>query len=63
MAEAGTRIQPRLRSTTTRRSASAEEEFGYKNEMEGAALEKIVLNMGVGEAVATQEARRCAAAT
>ena len=44
---------PRLKRTydeTIRQALT--EQFGYKNQMEVPALDKIVLNMGVGEAVA-----------
>ena len=48
-----TEYTPRLRTAyaTTIRPAM-KEEFGYKNDMMIPRLEKIVLNMGVGEAVA-----------
>lgn len=52
---------PRLRSVykdTAR--AALKEEFGYKNEMMIPKLEKIVLNMGVGEAVADSKKIRSA---
>jgi large subunit ribosomal protein L5 len=35
----------------TKQSASSQEEFSYKNDMQIPRLDKIVLNMGVGEAV------------
>ncbi|HSM20527.1 MAG TPA: 50S ribosomal protein L5, partial [Hyphomicrobiales bacterium] len=38
------------------------EEFGYKNDMQVPRLEKIVLNMGVGEAVADSKKIRTAEA-
>lgn len=43
---------PRLKAAykTTMRAA-LKEEFSYKNEMQIPRLDKIVLNMGVGEAV------------
>ncbi|MBU2957408.1 50S ribosomal protein L5 [Paracoccus sp. 1_MG-2023] len=47
-----TKYTPRLRTQfrdTIR--AALKEEFGYKNDMQIPRLEKIVLNMGVGEAV------------
>ncbi len=49
----GTPYVPRLKThyRETVRSAM-KEEFGYKNDMQIPRLEKIVLNMGVGEAVA-----------
>ena len=44
---------PRLRAAYKDRiRAALKEEFGYKNDMMIPRLEKIVLNMGVGEAVA-----------
>jgi len=49
----GSAYVPRLRAhyeTTVR--AALKEEFGYKNDMMIPQLDKIVLNMGVGEAVA-----------
>lgn len=52
---------PRLQSVykdTAR--AALKEEFGYKNEMMIPKLEKIVLNMGVGEAVADSKKIRSA---
>ena len=43
---------PRLKALyTSKVRAALKEEFGYKNEMQIPKLEKIVLNMGVGEAV------------
>jgi len=49
----GSAYVPRLKAlydTTIR--AALKEEFGYKNDMQIPRLDKIVLNMGVGEAVA-----------
>ncbi len=44
---------PRLRALYNDKiRAALTEEFGYKNDMQIPALDKIVLNMGVGEAVA-----------
>ncbi|HUF57657.1 MAG TPA: 50S ribosomal protein L5 [Thermohalobaculum sp.] len=40
--------------------AKLKEEFGYKNEMQVPRLDKIVLNMGVGEAVADSKKIRTA---
>ena len=40
--------------------AAMKEEFGYKNDMQIPGLEKIVLNMGVGEAVADSKKIRSA---
>ncbi|WP_193368107.1 50S ribosomal protein L5 [Pelagibius marinus] len=46
-------MKPRLKEHyDTELKASMMEEFGYKNAMEVPRLEKIVINMGVGEAVA-----------
>ncbi len=43
---------PRLRTVYQDKvRASLKEEFGYKNDMQIPKLEKIVLNMGIGEAV------------
>jgi large subunit ribosomal protein L5 len=55
--------QPRLKvafKETIR--AAMKEEFGYKNDMMIPRLEKIVLNMGVGEAVADSKKIRSAVA-
>jgi large subunit ribosomal protein L5 len=46
------RFQQRYR---TEIKARLREEFGYKNEMQVPKLEKIVINMGVGEATADQK--------
>jgi large subunit ribosomal protein L5 len=54
---------PRLRQQykdTVR--AALKEEFGYKNDMQIPRLDKIVLNMGVGEAVSDTKKVRAAAA-
>ena len=54
---------PRLRTQykdTIR--AALKEEFGYKNDMQIPRLDKIVLNMGVGEAVSDTKKVRAAAA-
>ncbi len=46
-------MKPRLKEHyDTQLKSSLMEEFGYKNAMEVPRLEKIVINMGVGEAVA-----------
>ena len=46
-------MKPRLKEHyDTELKASLIKEFGYKNAMEAPRLEKIVVNMGVGEAVA-----------
>jgi large subunit ribosomal protein L5 len=56
MAESAT-YTPRLRKDYDERIAAAmTEKFGYKNRMEVPRLEKIVINMGVGEA--TQDKKK-----
>ena len=40
--------------------AALKEEFGYKNDMQIPRLDKIVLNMGVGEAVSDSKKVRAA---
>ena len=64
MAEAKTgdgAYTPRLRKDYDERIAKAmSEEFGYKNKLEIPRLDKIVINMGVGEA--TQDKKRVDAA-
>ena len=56
MAEAS-KYTPRLRADYDERIAAAmTEKFGYKNRMEVPTLEKIVINMGVGEA--TQDKKK-----
>ncbi|MFN4289221.1 MAG: 50S ribosomal protein L5 [Brevundimonas sp.] len=61
MAEAQTKYEPRLK-TQYRESirAAMQEKFGYTNEMQIPRIEKIVLNMGIGEAVA--DSKKAAAA-
>ncbi|GBQ14474.1 50S ribosomal protein L5 [Swaminathania salitolerans] len=56
MSETITRIQPRLqqRYNDVLRD-QLREQFGYKNAMQVPKLEKIVLNMGVGEAAGDQK--------
>ncbi|MDR6181365.1 50S ribosomal protein L5 [Asaia bogorensis] len=56
MSETITRIQPRLqqRYNDVLRD-KLREQFGYKNAMQVPKLEKIVLNMGVGEAAGDQK--------
>ena len=49
----GSAYVPRLKTLyTTQIRAALKEEFGYKNDMQIPRLDKIVLNMGVGDAVA-----------
>ncbi len=53
---------PRLKAVyETRIRAALKEEFGYKNDMQIPRLDKIVLNMGVGEAVSDTKKVRAAA--
>ncbi|MCK5911231.1 MAG: 50S ribosomal protein L5, partial [Caulobacter sp.] len=45
--------EPRLKTVYRERiRAAMKEQFGYTNEMQIPKLDKIVLNMGIGEAVA-----------
>jgi large subunit ribosomal protein L5 len=54
---------PRLREHYAKRvRAALKEEFGYKNDMQIPKLEKIVLNMGIGEAVSDSKKVRSAEA-
>ena len=54
---------PRLKAVyETRIRAALKEEFGYKNAMQIPRLDKIVLNMGVGEAVSDSKKIRSAEA-
>ncbi|HIC65865.1 MAG TPA: 50S ribosomal protein L5, partial [Paracoccus sp.] len=47
-----TKYQPRLKTQFRETIKPAlKEEFGYKNDMQIPRLDKIVLNMGIGEAV------------
>jgi len=53
--------EPRLKTVYRERiRASMKEKFGYTNEMQVPKLDKIVLNMGIGEAVA--DSKKAAAA-
>ena len=55
--------QPRLKGEyRTKIRAAMKEEFGYKNDMMIPRLDKIVLNMGVGEAVGDSKKIRAAEA-
>ena len=55
--------QPRLKTAYKDKiRAALKEEFGYKNDMQIPKLEKIVLNMGVGEAVNDSKKIRSAVA-
>ena len=59
----GAKYTPRLRRDYDERIAQAMmEKFGYKNRMEIPRLEKIVLNMGVGEATQDKKKVETAAA-
>ena len=50
---ADTKYTPRLKTEYQERiRAALKEQFGYTNEMQIPKLDKIVLNMGIGEAVA-----------
>ena len=50
---ADTKYTPRLKTEYQARiRAALKEQFGYTNEMQIPKLDKIVLNMGIGEAVA-----------
>jgi large subunit ribosomal protein L5 len=67
MAKAATntaaKIQPRMKQVYEETIRKAlQEQFGYKNEMEMPRLDKIVLNMGVGEATADSKKPSVAAA-
>ena len=55
--------EPRLKTEYRQRiRATMKEQFGYTNEMQIPKLDKIVLNMGIGEAVAADlEAARSGA--
>ncbi|HVY41781.1 MAG TPA: 50S ribosomal protein L5 [Hyphomicrobiaceae bacterium] len=60
---AETQYVPRLRTQyETQIKADLQKQFGYKNVMQLPKLEKIVLNMGVGEAVNDTKKVRAAAA-
>ena len=60
---ADTAYMPRLRTEYDEKiKANLIKEFGYKNVMQAPRLDKIVLNMGVGEAVADTKKVRAAAA-
>jgi large subunit ribosomal protein L5 len=61
MAETETTYEPRLKSDYRQRIRKAmKDQFGYTNEMQIPKLDKIVLNMGIGEAVA--DSKKAAAA-
>src|SRR5205823_10617754 len=52
MADTDTTYEPRLKGDYRKRiRAAMKEQFGYTNEMQIPKLDKIVLNMGIGEAV------------
>ena len=54
--EAGAREMPRMQQRyLSEVRAAMQTEFGYKNPMQVPKLEKIVINMGVGEAAADQK--------
>ena len=53
MAETETHYEPRMKAEYRERIRKAlKEQFGYSNEMQIPKLDKIVVNMGIGEAVA-----------
>src|SRR3569832_2845129 len=53
MADTETTYEPRLKADYRQRIRKAmKDQFGYTNEMQIPKIEKIVLNMGIGEAVA-----------
>src|ERR1700751_2763881 len=53
--------EPRLKGDYKRRIRSAlKEQFGYTNEMQIPKLDKIVVNMGIGEAVADSKKAQAA---
>ncbi|MBS0410008.1 MAG: 50S ribosomal protein L5 [Proteobacteria bacterium] len=61
MADTETTYEPRLKSDYRQRIRKAmKDQFGYTNEMQIPKLDKIVLNMGIGEAVA--DSKKAAAA-
>jgi large subunit ribosomal protein L5 len=61
MSDVDTTYEPRLKAEYRDRIRPAmREEFGYTNEMQIPKLDKIVLNMGIGEAVA--DSKKAAAA-
>src|SRR5512143_3389872 len=61
MAETETNYEPRLKSDYRQRIRKAmKDQFGYTNEMQIPKLDKIVVNMGIGEAVA--DSKKAAAA-
>jgi large subunit ribosomal protein L5 len=63
MADTATAYAPRLRVQYDERiKAALTEQFGYRNVMQTPRLDKIVLNMGVGEAVSDPKKVRSAAA-
>lgn len=58
---AETKYEPRLKSEyRSRIRAAMKEQFGYTNEMQIPKIEKIVLNMGIGEAVADSKKSQAA---
>jgi large subunit ribosomal protein L5 len=61
MAENATKYEPRLKSDYRKRiRAAMKEQFGYTNEMQVPKLDKIVVNMGIGEAVADSKKAQAA---
>ncbi len=63
MADARERVKPRLKAEyDSVIRASLIKKFGYKNPMQAPKIEKVVINMGVGEAVNDRKAVEGAAA-
>jgi large subunit ribosomal protein L5 len=61
MAETETQYEPRMKAEYRERIRKAlKDQFGYTNEMQIPKLDKIVVNMGIGEAVA--DSKKAAAA-
>src|SRR5260370_798449 len=61
MADTETSYEPRMKSDYRQRiRAAMKEQFGYSNEMQVPKLDKIVVNMGIGEAVADSKKAQAA---
>src|SRR5512137_648245 len=61
--QAGAALEPRLKAIYAETiRAKMVEEFGYKNVMEVPTIEKVVINMGVGEATSDTKKVQAAAA-
>ena len=60
-ADGGARYEPRLKSTYRDQIRTAlKEQFNYSNEMQVPKIDKIVVNMGIGEAVADSKKAQAA---